>query len=359
MIKSIYLPLLFLATLTYGQEKILLNENFNNNKNGWDLRLSSKEFVVKIDKGVLHLEKLHKNFDNRGCLWYSKEINGFDASKDFSIKVDAKRISGGDFTDVLDIQWGVAAKGNINKKAMLYQLNIFMNGAVRLDFFQTKWDNFSKVNIKKKLDAIGFNPKASNEYEVVQRGAFVLLNINHVEVYKQYIFPVEGKSIGFQHCLKGAWEIDKIVVAQLLPLVEKTSQNKVDSSKIAFADSVVTVKNDTSKSFVKTAPNQDASVTNRPIENQGLKIFTKDELIIYPNPFKDAFNAKFDLDEDGDVSIFLINITGKIMKTETKFFKKGAVDFLMEADVPNGVYIVRVVTKNNKSLYKRIVRIES
>ncbi len=357
MNKSIFLPLLFLVTLSYGQEKILLAEDFNDNKNGWDLRPTSKEFVVNINKGILHLEKLTKNFDNRGCLWYSKEVNGFDALKDFSIKVDAKQISGGDHSDVLDIQWGVAAKGNINKKAMLYQLNIFVNGAVRLDFFQTKWDNFSKVNIKSKLDAIGFDPKSNNKYEVIQKDAFVSLKINGTEVYKQYVFPVEGKSIGFQHCLKGAWEIDRIVVSQLLPLVEDTAKSTMDSVKIAFADLVVTVKNDTLKSAVKTVPSQDASIATKPIENQGLKIFTKDELVIHPNPFKDAFKVKFDLDEDGDVSLFLISITGQMMKTETKFFKQGEVDFLMEANVPSGVYIVRVVTKNNKSLYKRIIMV--
>ena len=356
MFKAIFILLLVSTTFCYGQEKILLNENFNNNARGWDLLPESKEFVVKIDKGVLHLEKLHKNFDSRGCLWYKKEIKGFDASKEFSIKVNAKQISGGDIFDVLDIQWGVAASGNINKKAMLYQLNIFMDGSVRLDFFHSKWDYFSRINIKAKLDAIGFDPKNNNKYEIIQKDAFVYLNINATEVYKQYVLPIEGKSIGFQHCLKGAWEIDKIVVSQLLTAKHKKVQNKSDKIITAQSDSIL----ETKRIFrLKNITSIDTSGGNLSIQNDGLKIFTKEELVIYPNPFKDAFKVKFKLAEDGDVRIFLINITGQVMKTETKFFKQGEVDFLMKANVPSGVYIVRVVTKGNVSLYKRIIRVEN
>lgn len=357
MIKYIFLPMLFLVTFSFGQQKILLIENFNDNRNGWDLKPSSKEFVVKIDRGVLHLEKRTKNFDNRGCLWYSKEIDGFDTSKDFSILVVAKQVAGGDFTDVLDIQWGVAAKGNISQKAMLYQLNIYMDGAIRLDFFQTKWDNFSMVNIKDKLEEISFNPKISNKYEVIQTDGFVSLEINGTEVYKQYIFPVEGNSIGFQHCLKGTWEIEDIAVSQLLATPKTMTQSILDSMTIVSADSVVIAKRNIPQSILKTSTINDATTTNKPVENQGLIIFEKNELVIYPNPFKDAFNIKFDLDEDGSVTVFLISITGQVMKTETKSFKQGNIDFLMEANVPTGVYIVRVLTKNSKNIYKRIIRV--
>ena len=68
MIKSHIFGILFFVTLCYGQEKIVLNENFNNNRNSWDLRPTSKEFKVTIEKGVLHLEKFHKNFDNSSSL---------------------------------------------------------------------------------------------------------------------------------------------------------------------------------------------------------------------------------------------------------------------------------------------------
>lgn len=347
----------FFVTFSYGQEKIVLNENFNDNRNGWDLSSTSKEFKVNIDKGVLHLEKLHKNFDNRGCLWYSKEIDSLDTSKNFSIIVEAKQVSGGDFTDVLDIQWGVSGKNNISEKAMLYQLNIFMNGAVRLDFFQKNWDNFSKVNIKNKLDEIGFDPKAKNRYEVVQEDAYVSLKINGIEVYKQYVFPIEGSSIGFQHCLKGAWEIDQIIVSQLLPIARKMVNNSTDTKRVKLVVSEITnTVNDTIAESTDE-PVNDVSVLPNSIEDQGLKIFKKEELIIYPNPFKDAFNVKFNLEEDGSVILYVFNISGQLMKIETKYFQKGELSFLINVNVPNGVYIVRVVTKNNKNLFKRIIRV--
>jgi hypothetical protein len=353
IIKFFVFGMFFFVTLSYSQDKILLSENFNDNRNAWDLRPTAKEFKVNIEKGVLHLEKLHKNFDNRGCLWYFKEIDSFDTSKNFSIIVKAKQISGGDFTDVLDIQWGVSGEKNINEKAMLYQLNIFMDGAVRLDFFQKKWDNFSKVNIKNKLDEIGFNPKANNSYEVIQEDAFVSLKINGIEVYRQYVFPIEGNSIGFQHCLKGAWEFDQIVVSQLLPIARNMENNSTNSERIKISNTV----NDTITESTDESGN-DVSVTSNSIEDQGLKIFKKEELVIYPNPFKEVFNVKFNLDEDGSVILYLFNISGQLMKTETKYFQKGELSFLMEVkNLPIGVYIVRVVTKNNKNLYKRIIRV--
>ncbi|HAH54494.1 MAG TPA: hypothetical protein DCM02_04210 [Flavobacterium sp.] len=357
MIKSHIFGILFFVTLCYGQEKIVLNENFNNNRNSWDLRPTSKEFKVTIEKGVLHLEKFHKNFDNRGCLWYSKEVEGFDTSKNFSIVVKAKQISNGDFTDVLDIQWGVSSKININKTAMLYQLNIFMSGEVRLDFFQKKWDNFNKVNIKKKLDEMDFDPKANNRYEILQEDAFVSLKINEKEVYKQYVFPIEGSSIGFQHCLKGAWEIDQIVVSQLLPISRNIVINETDSLKIKLVESQIP-----NALNVTTIDNTELTINNvaaisKPIEEQGLKVFKKEELVIYPNPFKEAFNVKFNLDKDGSVDLYVFSIHGQLMKTENKYFHKGEQSFLVELNVPIGVYIVRVITKNNENLYKRIVRI--
>lgn len=361
MIKSLILGMLFFATLSYGQKKTLLIENFDNNRNGWDLGPTSKEFEVKIEKRVLHLEKFHKNFDNRSCLWYSKQVEGFDASKNFSIVVKAKHITNGDFTDVLDIQWGVVAKNNINKNSMLYQLNIFMSGEVRLDFFQKKWDNFNKVNIKKKLVEMNFNPKANNRYEILQENAFVSLKINEKEVYRQYVFPIEGSSIGFQHCLKGAWEIDQIVVSHLLPISENIVKNETNSIKIKLVESQIpdtsTYLNKIDNSPAKIIT--DDSAISNPIAEQGLKVFEKEELVIYPNPFKEAFNVKFNLDKDGSVDLYIFSITGLLVKTENKYFQKGEQSFLVDLNVPIGVYIVRVVTKNNGNLYKRIIRTEN
>lgn len=349
--------MLFFVTLNYGQEKILLSENFNNNRNSWDLRPTSKEFEVTIEKGVLHLEKFHKNFDNRGCLWYSKEVDLFDTSKNFSIVVKAKQVSNGDFTDVLDIQWGISAKKNINKNAMLYQLNIFMNGEVRLDFFQKKWDNFNKINIKKKLDEMDFDPKANNKYEILQEDAFVSLKINNKEVYRQYVFPIEGSSIGFQHCLKGAWEMDQILVSQLFPISRNIVNNVVDSLKIKLVESQIpnAINVITIEGTEKTT--NEVAAISMPIEEQGLKVFKKEELVIYPNPFKEAFNVKFNIDKDGSVDLYVFSINGQLMKTENKYFQKGEQSFLVELNVPIGVYIVRVITKNNENLYKRIIRI--
>ena len=69
-----------------GQDRILLKEDFKNNKNKWRVQNDS-DFIVYVKKGKLHLEKLYKNFDRRGCLWYYKSIPGFNTLNNFHIRV--------------------------------------------------------------------------------------------------------------------------------------------------------------------------------------------------------------------------------------------------------------------------------
>jgi hypothetical protein len=336
MFKYLFFSILFSVTTVYGQEKILLDEHFVDNSNKWPL-CNSKEFNVNIKNGVLHIEKFNTNYDSRGCLWYSKEIGSLNTAQDFSVILNAKCVSGGDIFNVLDFQWGVLSSKDIPKKSILYQLNIFLDGNVRLDFFQSKWDNFNKVNIKERLDEINFDPREYNKYQITQKKGFLYLTINNVEVFKQYIFPTEGNSIGFQQCLKSAWEIDDLVVSQIQTTV---AQNQS-----------VHVENENPEAIIKEKDNL--------IENAGLSVFAADELVIYPSPFKDRFTVKFNLNRSEQVDIYLISITGNVVKKETRFFEKGEVNFNMEALVPDGVYIVRVISEHNKLLFKKITRFGS
>ena len=193
-------------------EKIF-EENFNDNTRRWSIR-NDTNFIVKIRDGVLHLEKLEKNFTHRGCQWYSKIIPGFNTLNNFSITYYIKFISGGDIFDEIDFLWGDMkrdAKGNSNSN--IYQFNFFLKGEVRLNHFNSKWDYPPNRSIKHLLGS-NFDPHRSNKYELIQKDGFVYFQINGVEVLKQECNPISGNSIGFQQCLKSAWEIDKIEIRQ-------------------------------------------------------------------------------------------------------------------------------------------------
>ena len=125
-----------LPIVALEQDKILFKEDFKNNKNKWHTQNDS-DFVVYVKRGVLHLEKLYKNFDRRGCLWYYKKIPRFNTLNNFQVTVHAKYISGGDHSDIIDFVWG--DKGEITENQLtsnIYQMNfLFSKGGSKTQSF--------------------------------------------------------------------------------------------------------------------------------------------------------------------------------------------------------------------------------
>lgn len=217
MIRSIFCISLLLITFNitiFSQEKILLKDDFKNNRNKWHVQNDS-DFIVYVKQGVLHLEKLYKNFDRRGCLWYYKSIPGFNTLNNFHITIFAKYVTGGDGTNVIDFIWGdkgILIDGRYN--ANIYQMNfLFSRGEVRLNQFNVRWDYPPNLNIKSLLRK-GFDAYNINKYELIQKNGFIYFLVNNIELLKQARKPIAGNNIGFQQCLKSAWEIDKIEIRQ-------------------------------------------------------------------------------------------------------------------------------------------------
>jgi hypothetical protein len=143
-----------------AQPKVLLADKFKNNKNGWRLQ-NDTSFLVDIKDGVLHIEKFKKNYTDRGCLWYTKVINGLNTLEDFSITIYAKFISGGDVVDMIDMQWGTWDKKISSKVTSIYQLNFLLKGDVKLDYFNKTWNYSLRQKSKEILDRNLYRP---NEY---------------------------------------------------------------------------------------------------------------------------------------------------------------------------------------------------
>ena len=217
MLRSIFFISVLLITFqsTFSQEKIF-EDNCNDNSKRWRVRNDSN-FLVTVKDGVLHLEKFQQNFTSRGCLWYSKVIPGFNTINNFSVTFYAKFVSGGDIFDAIDLLWGDMKKDATGRtNSNIYQLNFFLRGEVRLNHFNIKWDYPPNISIRHLLSK-DFDAHSMNKYELIQKDGFVYFKINEVEVLKQKRDPIAGNSIGFQQCMKSAWEIDKIEIRQQPP----------------------------------------------------------------------------------------------------------------------------------------------
>jgi len=116
-----------------------------------------------------------------------------------------------------------------------------------------------------------------------------------------------------------------------LPTAKNTVKNETDSLKIKGVESQITNALNITKIESTEKLTNDVTAISKPIEEQGLKVFKKEELVLYPNPFKEALNVKFNLEQDGSVALYVFSINGQLMKTENKYFQKGEQSFLVRA----------------------------
>jgi multimeric flavodoxin WrbA len=305
----------------YSQNKVLLSDNFNNNKNGWRLQ-SDSLFLVDINNGVLHIEKFKKNFDARGCLWYKKEIEGLNTLEDFSITIFAKFLSGGDIFDMIDVQWGTWDKVISSKTTSIYQLNFLLKGEVKLDYFNKQWNYTLRTKTKEMLDRNLYRAGQYNKYEIVQKDGFVVFKINDVQYFKQFANPISGNTIGFQGCLKSAWEIDKIIVKQFK---SKTEKQPEPVSAIAAVDSLKqTEKNNT------------------------------DAVKVYPNPFINEFTAMLFAEKTTNAKIELLDMQANLIVQYDKKLDAGENAVRIYADVPPGIYVLKLTVDNKVTTTKLV-----
>jgi hypothetical protein len=299
----------FLSSTAFCQKKIF-EDDFKDNKNGWKLRRDTN-FLVEIKNGALHIEKFQKIFVSRGCLWYNKKIEGLNTLNDFSITLYAKFISGGDIFDWMDFQWGssLQPKDPLKQKTVtnsLYQLSFIVTGEIKLDYFDNDWSYFVRKNIKAALGE-NFDPKKINKYEIVQKDSLVSFKVNDKEVLRHFCSPIPGNSIGFQQCLKTAWELDRIVIRQ-------------GGKKMAPSETV---------SPPRIAP-------------PGINYPTDKELKVYPNPFNHDLYLNVYLEKDEMVRLYLIDMNGIILQQHQKHLGQGVQNIRLYADVEPGAYILKM-----------------
>jgi hypothetical protein len=185
---------------------VVFSDNFSDNSNKWDFR-DDENFHLGIENGVLKIEKYFKNSQNNGCLWYRKDIAGFNSGKDFTISFDARFVSANDVYEAIDFQWGDVSEN-------LFQLSICSNGQVKLeDFHKGKMPGWNSVCSTINLNLI--NEKEFNNIKICQIAKTCIVYINGKEVMNTPIDPIIGNGIGIQECLKVSWEMDNLVIRQI------------------------------------------------------------------------------------------------------------------------------------------------
>lgn len=319
------LILVFTQCQAFGQGKILLKDDFKHNKNKWTLKKNS-DFLVEIKAGVLHLEKFEKNRKRNGCLWYSKTVPQLNTLKNFSITLFAKFVSGGDIGELIDLQWGTRnklASGRIT--GGLYKLSFHRQGRVDLDYFDTHWSYFVKKDINPAL-LKDFDFTNINKYELIQNNGFVILKVNDQEVLKQFTKPIPGNTIGFQQCLKSAWEIDKIIVRQEESPAKPFA---LDSARILASD-----------------------LSNLKIPS----LSPKETFVVFPNPFHNTLNVGFELDKEQTVIISLIDMNGSLIQQHTKRLLSGNHNIPIYADVPPGTYVLKTQLADGRVMSRTVIK---
>jgi hypothetical protein len=87
---------------------------------------------------------------------------------------------------------------------------------------------------------------------------------------------------------------------------------------------------------------------------------TIDSLVVYPNPFNNNTKFVFNIGSQGDVSISIYTLTGRLIKNLTRqvsVSEAGNVEFDYDGtdkdnnEISNGTYVYRITAKNNEKSY--------
>jgi hypothetical protein len=77
---------------------------------------------------------------------------------------------------------------------------------------------------------------------------------------------------------------------------------------------------------------------------------------LYPNPSQGNFNVSFTTAVESDYQIEIVDITGRTVNKKTGETKYGENQVRFDADLPNGVYMVKVIVEGDVSTSRLVIR---
>ena len=96
----------------------------------------------------------------------------------------------------------------------------------------------------------------------------------------------------------------------------------------------------------------DGLVTTVGLEESNLASNVK----LYPNPSQGNFNVSFTTAVESDYQIEVVDITGRTVNVKTGETKYGENQVRFDADLPDGVYMVKVIVEGDVSTSRLVIR---
>ncbi len=96
----------------------------------------------------------------------------------------------------------------------------------------------------------------------------------------------------------------------------------------------------------------DGLVTTVGLEESSLASNVK----LYPNPSMGNFNVSFTTAVESDYQIEIVDITGRTVNKKTGETKYGENQVRFDADLPDGVYMVKVIVEGDVSTSRLVIR---
>ncbi|SDB28660.1 Por secretion system C-terminal sorting domain-containing protein [Flavobacteriaceae bacterium MAR_2010_188] len=82
----------------------------------------------------------------------------------------------------------------------------------------------------------------------------------------------------------------------------------------------------------------------------------KDEMLLFPNPVTTFLNVKLISEKDAKVSTDIYNVNGSLLKHFENEFSISKIVKLDVADLPSGIYFVKITTANGPSDSHKIIK---
>lgn len=202
--------LLICALSINSQTKVLLDEEFEDNKNNWDVGGAKDEFS-EISYGKYIIENYSKN----SWHWFAKSVP-IEKKKDFVISSNINRLKTYNETDAIGLMWGTANPQNcfifmVNAEARAFAVKSLNDGNW---FSLINWTKSSKINYG----------NAANKLSVIKVGREFGFVINDEIVARAPYQEPYGDKIGFYIGPQTKISVDDIFVKEVDQEKENTSE---------------------------------------------------------------------------------------------------------------------------------------
>lgn len=192
--------LIFSSSITYAADKVLINDKFDNNLNGWSIA-QGKSYYHDISSGRFLLENKEKDDPLISTKIFDTKI---DQNDDFKIQAEIKKLSGID-NNSYDLVWGFKDK-----------LNFFSFGVSGNGYFRYgKWVNgvYKPIIEWKKEDSINKN-NSKNKIAIEKNFDKIIFYINDNRVADAYYEKFVGNKQGVMLQTRMRVEIDNYIISQ-------------------------------------------------------------------------------------------------------------------------------------------------